>query len=90
MLISTKNNHEKYAIHSHNDHKIESHQLNYKTEELLHVSDNRFKITVKVAKRAKRRKYEDLDIIEDPLIKPVIRAILEMVDEITQPEIIGE
>lgn len=43
-----------------------------------------------MANRAKRRKYEDIDIIDDPMIKPVIRAILEMVDEITQPEIIGE
>nr|YP_009541611.1 DNA-directed RNA polymerase omega chain [Synarthrophyton chejuense]AYR05620.1 DNA-directed RNA polymerase omega chain [Synarthrophyton chejuense] len=76
-----------------NNHKynhIESHQITYKTEELLEAAKNRFKITVKVANRAKRRKYEDIDIIEDPLVKPVIRAILEMVDEITQPEIIGE
>jgi len=57
---------------------------------LLEASENRFRITVKVAERAKRRKYEDIDIIEDPLVKPVIRAILEMVDEITQPQIIGE
>lgn len=69
---------------------IESHQITYKTEELLEAAENRFRITVKVANRAKRRKYEDIDIIEDPLVKPVIRAILEMVDEITQPEIIGE
>ncbi len=67
---------------------IESRKITYKTEELLEASTNRFKITVKVAERAKRRKYEDIDIIEDPLIKPVIRAILEMVDEITRPEII--
>nr|AYR05924.1 DNA-directed RNA polymerase omega chain [Lithothamnion sp.] len=69
---------------------MESHQITYKTEELLEAAENRFRITVKVANRAKRRKYEDIDIIEDPLVKPVIRAILEMVDEITQPEIIGE
>ena len=69
---------------------VESHKITYKTEELLEASGNRFKITIKVAERAKRRKYEDVDIIEDPLIKPVIRAILEMVDEITQPEIICE
>ena len=82
-----------YNTNSKNDHKyshIESHQVTYKTEELLEAAQNRFRITVKVANRAKRRKYEDIDIIEDPLIKPVIRAILEMVDEITQPEIIGE
>nr|YP_009314477.1 Putative DNA-directed RNA polymerase subunit omega [Liagoropsis maxima]SCW22731.1 Putative DNA-directed RNA polymerase subunit omega [Liagoropsis maxima] len=69
---------------------IESNQIIYKTEELLDAAANRFKITVQVANRAKRRKYEDIDIIDDPRIKPVIRAILEMADEITQPEIIGD
>jgi len=80
----------KHVMLNNSINQIKSQQLTYKTEELLYASNNRFKITVKVAERAKRRKYEDIDIIEDPLIKPVIRAILEMVDEITQPEIIGE
>lgn len=89
LMITRKNNlaHDKY---SNKYTQIESHQITYKTEELLYAAENRFKITVKIAERAKRRKYEDIDIIEDPLVKPVIRAILEMVDEITQPEIIGE
>nr|YP_009500327.1 DNA-directed RNA polymerase omega chain [Gracilariopsis heteroclada]YP_009511410.1 DNA-directed RNA polymerase omega chain [Gracilariopsis mclachlanii]AXE43489.1 DNA-directed RNA polymerase omega chain [Gracilariopsis heteroclada]AXI97287.1 DNA-directed RNA polymerase omega chain [Gracilariopsis mclachlanii] len=69
--------------------QIEFNEIIYKTEELLSISDNRYKITVQVANRAKRKKYEDLDIIDDPYIKPIIRSILEMVDEITQPEIIG-
>nr|YP_009314682.1 Putative DNA-directed RNA polymerase subunit omega [Neoizziella asiatica]SCW23137.1 Putative DNA-directed RNA polymerase subunit omega [Neoizziella asiatica] len=69
---------------------IESTQIIYKTEELLEVASNRFKITVQVANRAKRRKYEDIDIVDDPRIKPVIRAILEMADEISQPEIISD
>jgi DNA-directed RNA polymerase subunit omega len=90
MFIARKKHTDKYIIDSHRDSQRESHQLTYKTEELLYASENRFKITIKVAERAKRRKYEDIDIIEDPLIKPVIRAILEMVDEMTQPEIIGE
>lgn len=84
MLTTTEYNSNK------KNNSIESHQITYKTEELLEAAGNRFRITVKVANRAKRRKYEDIDIIEDPLVKPVIRAILEMVDEITQPEIIGE
>nr|ARO91194.1 conserved hypothetical plastid protein [Flintiella sanguinaria] len=67
-----------------------SNNILYKTEELLNVATNRYKITVQVAQRAKRRKYEDIDIIDDYKIKPVIRAILEMVDEITQPEIIAD
>ena len=69
---------------------LESTQVIYKTEELLEVASNRFKITVQVANRAKRRKYEDIDIVDDPRIKPVIRAILEMADEISQPEIISD
>jgi DNA-directed RNA polymerase subunit omega len=68
----------------------ESNQIIYRTEELLDAASNRFKITVQIANRAKRRKYEDIDIIDDPRIKPVIRAILEMADEITQPEIISD
>ena len=69
--------------------KIDSSQITYKTEKLLKISQNRYIITVQVAKRAKREKYEDIDIVEDPFIKPIIRTILEMVDEIIQPEIIG-
>ena len=90
MLIITKQNNQKNNNYDNTYNRIESHKITYKTEELLEASENRFKITIKVAERAKRRKYEDIDIIEDPLIKPVIRAILEMVDEITQPEILGE
>lgn len=67
---------------------IEYKSIIYKTEELLNISPNRYSITVQVANRAKRRKYEDIDIVDDNSIKPIIRAILEMVDEITQPEII--
>nr|YP_009541910.1 DNA-directed RNA polymerase omega chain [Neogoniolithon spectabile]AYR06119.1 DNA-directed RNA polymerase omega chain [Neogoniolithon spectabile] len=69
---------------------LDENQINYKTEELLAAANNRFKITLKVANRAKRRKYENVDILEEQSNKPVIRAILEMVDEITRPEIISE
>nr|YP_009294481.1 DNA-directed RNA polymerase omega chain [Asparagopsis taxiformis]AOM65964.1 DNA-directed RNA polymerase omega chain [Asparagopsis taxiformis] len=70
--------------------RIDSNQITYKTEELLDAASNRYKITIQVANRAKRRKYEDIDIVDDPLVKPIIRAIIEMVDEITQPEIISD
>lgn len=65
-------------------------QILYKTEELLDAASNRYKITLQVANRAKRRRYEDIDILDDLKIKPIVRAILEMVDEISQPEIISE
>lgn len=72
------------------DSLLAYNEIIYKTEELLNTAKNRYKITVQVANRAKRRKYEDIDIIEDPNMKPIIRAILEMADEITQPEIIED
>ncbi len=61
-----------------------------RAEELINAASNRYRITVQVANRAKRRRYEDFDSGEDPIMKPVLRAILEMADELTQPEIIGE
>nr|YP_009397184.1 putative DNA-directed RNA polymerase subunit omega [Thuretia quercifolia]ARW66370.1 putative DNA-directed RNA polymerase subunit omega [Thuretia quercifolia] len=70
--------------------KIELKYIIYKTEELLSLAKNRYKITIQVANRAKRRKYEDIDIVDDPINKPIIRAILEIVDEITKPEILSE
>ena len=68
------------------DSLLAYNEIIYKTEELLNTAKNRYKITVQIANRAKRRKYEDIDIIEDPNMKPIIRAILEMADAITQPE----
>lgn len=65
-------------------------QIMHRAEELIGAASNRYRITVQVANRAKRRRYEDFDNIDDPMMKPVIRAIIEMSDELTQPEIISE
>ncbi len=65
-------------------------QLMYRAEELISAASNRYRITVQVANRAKRRRYEDFDSGDDSMMKPVLRAIIEMSDELTQPEIIGE
>jgi DNA-directed RNA polymerase subunit omega len=65
-------------------------QIMHRAEELIEAASNRYRITVQVANRAKRRRYEDFDNVDDPMMKPVIRAIIEMSDELTQPEIIGE
>ncbi len=70
--------------------KIDLQQIIYKTEELLELAQNRYKITIQVSNRAKRRKYEEIDIIDDPVNKPVIKAIIEMVEEITEPKIIED
>jgi DNA-directed RNA polymerase subunit omega len=69
---------------------MNSNHVLYKTEELLDAASNRYKITTQVANRAKRRRYEDIDLLEDFRMKPIIRAILEMADEISQPEIISD
>ena len=69
---------------------FDSSQVMYRSEELLRAASNRYHITVLVANRAKRRRYEDQDSIDDPMMKPTIRAIIEMSDELTQPEIISD
>ena len=71
-------------------HLINSLHILYKTEELLDAASNRYRITIQVANKAKRRRYEDLDVLEDFKVKPIIRAILEIAEEITQPEILSE
>jgi len=61
----------------------------FRSDELMNAASNRYKITVAVARRAKQRRKEDFDNIEE-VMKPVLRAIIEMSDEITQPEIISD
>jgi DNA-directed RNA polymerase subunit omega len=69
---------------------VNSLEILYKTEELLDAASNRYRITVQVANKAKRKRYEDIDIMDDFKIKPVIRAILEIAEEITQPEVLSD
>ena len=69
---------------------FDSSQIMSRAEELVSAATNRYKITVLVANRAKRRRQEEMDTIDDPNMKPVIRAIIEMSDELTQPEIIAD
>lgn len=60
-----------------------------RAEELIEASSNRYRITVQVANRAKKRRRHD-DDTDDTIMKSVMQAIVEMSDELTQPEIIGE
>ncbi len=69
---------------------FDSTQLMRRADELISAASNRYRITVQVANRAKRRRFEDFESVDDPMMKPVMRAIIEMSDELTQPEIIGE
>ncbi len=69
---------------------IDSTQMMRRTEDLISAASNRYRITVQVANRAQRRRFEEFDSIDESRMKPVLRAIVEMSDELTQPEIIGE
>jgi DNA-directed RNA polymerase subunit omega len=71
-------------------HTFDSSQIMFRAEELMSAASNRFRITVQVANRAKRRRYEDYDNYDDPVMKPTIRAIIEMSDELNQPEILSD
>ncbi len=62
----------------------------YRTDELMSIASNRYQITVKVAKRAKRRRYEEFENFEEEVMKQVIRSIIEVSDELTQPEILND
>lgn len=69
---------------------FDSSEIMFRAQQLMKAASNRYRITVQVANRAKRRRYEELENVDDPMMKPVIRAIIEMSDELTQPEIIGD
>lgn len=69
---------------------FDSGEIVKRTEQLMAAASNRYRIVVQVALRAKRRRYEEIDAIDDPYMKPTLRAIIEMSDELTQPEIIGD
>ena len=69
---------------------FDSSEIMHRADKLMNAASNRYRITVQVANRAKRRRYEDMDGYENPLMKPPVRAIIEMSDELTQPEIIKD
>ncbi|MFN3926495.1 MAG: DNA-directed RNA polymerase subunit omega [Pseudanabaenaceae cyanobacterium] len=64
-------------------------------ETLISGTDNRYRITMEVAKRAKqicnppKNKENNLDE-DDNLPKPVIRAIIELSDKMMQPQVIAD
>jgi DNA-directed RNA polymerase subunit omega len=70
--------------------QFDSNNVSLRAEELIKAASNRYRITVQVASRAKKRHRYETENTDDPMLKPVMRAILEMADELTQPEILGE
>jgi len=68
---------------------LETSHVMRRAEELIQASSNRYRITVQVANRAKKRHHRDnFDDYEDSMVKSVMQAIIEMSDELTEPEII--
>ncbi|HAC63074.1 MAG TPA: DNA-directed RNA polymerase subunit omega [Cyanothece sp. UBA12306] len=61
-----------------------------RADKLMGAASNRYRIVVQVARRAKRSRYEDNDNSDTVMLKPVMRAVLEMSDELTEPEILGD
>jgi DNA-directed RNA polymerase subunit omega len=74
----------------YNRHSSQNNQLMRQSEELISKASNRYRITVQVANRAKRRRQEDFDNMDEPTMKPVIQAVIEMWEELNQPEILAD
>jgi DNA-directed RNA polymerase subunit omega len=68
---------------------VDSLQVNRRMEELINNAPNRYRITVKVAMRAKSRCYRDQED-HDSGMKPIVQAIMELADEQTQPQILSD
>ncbi|HAN76245.1 MAG TPA: DNA-directed RNA polymerase subunit omega [Planktothrix sp. UBA8407] len=71
-------------------HQIDSLEITRRAADLVSAATNRYRITVQVANRAKRCRYEDFDSADENTIKPVLRAIIEMSDELTENQIIAD
>ncbi|WP_287127755.1 DNA-directed RNA polymerase subunit omega [Candidatus Cyanaurora vandensis] len=67
-------------------------ELMRRTETVITAAENRYRITVQIAQRAKRRHFEEStrDEDEDGHIKPVVQAIYEMSEELLTPEILAD
>ncbi|MDX1976952.1 MAG: DNA-directed RNA polymerase subunit omega [Pseudanabaenaceae cyanobacterium bins.68] len=68
---------------------LESKEILQRMEDLIEGSSSRYKITVQVAVRAKMKRAND-DDYDDRAMKPVVRAIVEMSDELKHSEIISD
>ncbi len=58
-------------------------------ESLIRQSSNRYLTTVRIAFRAKQRRFDDFDgLLEESAVKPVQRSIIELSDEQDQPDLL--
>lgn len=69
--------------------EINPKNLAQRAESLIRHSSNRYLTTVRIAFRAKQRRFDDFDgLLEDSMVKPVQRAIIELSDEQDQPDLL--
>ena len=67
----------------------EAKDLAKRSESLIRKSSNRYLTTVRVAFRAKQRRFDDFEgLLDDSMVKPVQRAIIELSDEQDQPDLL--
>jgi DNA-directed RNA polymerase subunit omega len=68
---------------------LSAKELAQRAESLIRQSSNRYLTTVRIAYRAKQRRFDDFDgLLEDSAIKPVQRAVIELSDEQDQPDLL--
>ena len=64
-------------------------ELAKRADSLIRHSSNRYLTSVRIAFRAKQRRFDDFDgLLDDSMIKPVQRAIIELSDEQDQPDLL--
>ena len=68
---------------------VNSKDLAKRGDSLIRHSTNRYLTTVRIAFRAKQRRFDDFDgLLEESTVKPVQRAIIELSDEQDQPDLL--
>ena len=68
---------------------LNSKELAQRAESLIRHANNRYLTTVRIAFRAKQRRFDDFDgLLEEAMVKPVQRAIIELSDEQDQPDLL--
>jgi len=64
-------------------------ELAQRADSLIRNTSNRYLTTVRIAFRAKQRRVDDFDgLLDDSMVKPVQRAIIELSDEQDQPDLL--
>jgi DNA-directed RNA polymerase subunit omega len=69
--------------------QLSAKELAQRAESLIRYSSNRYLTTVRIAFRAKQRRFDDFDgLMDEVMVKPVQRAIIELSDEQDQPDVL--